>query len=55
MIIGTFNIRGGCSLLKRRRIHQIITKGGADMFLIQERKMQNCSVAAAKAFGAPRG
>ncbi|XP_058775615.1 uncharacterized protein LOC131649887 [Vicia villosa] len=39
MIIGSLNIRGGGSSAKRRRIHQLIVKGNADIFLIQESKL----------------
>ncbi|XP_058783058.1 uncharacterized protein LOC131657708 [Vicia villosa] len=39
MIVGSLNIRGGCSILKRRRISNIIKKGLADVFLIQETKV----------------
>src|SRR4051812_36801665 len=38
MIIGTMNIRGGGSSLKRKRVRSIITKGKADIFMIQETK-----------------
>lgn len=40
MIIGSFNIRGGGSLIKRKRIGQIVKKGNADIFLIQESKVE---------------
>ncbi|XP_058742024.1 uncharacterized protein LOC131614460 [Vicia villosa] len=48
MIVGTLNIREGCSTVKKRRIHQIITKGEADIFLMQETKLRICSVATAR-------
>lgn len=44
MIIGSFNIRGGGSVVKRRRICQIIKKGNADIFHIQETKFGDISV-----------
>ncbi|XP_058741852.1 uncharacterized protein LOC131614256 [Vicia villosa] len=50
MIIGSFNIRGGCIYVKRRRIHQIISKGRADLFLLQETKLKSCSESTAKSF-----
>ncbi|XP_058752845.1 uncharacterized protein LOC131626046 [Vicia villosa] len=43
MIIGTFNIRGGGSLIKRKRISKIIREGRADVFLIQESKLETVS------------
>ncbi|XP_058755940.1 uncharacterized protein LOC131629163 [Vicia villosa] len=46
---------GGCSLVKRRRIHQIITSGKADVFLIQETKLRSCSEATAKSFWCEEG
>ncbi|XP_058767333.1 uncharacterized protein LOC131641013 [Vicia villosa] len=39
MINGSFNIRGGGSILKRKRVSQILIKGKADIFLIQESKL----------------
>ncbi|XP_058741064.1 uncharacterized protein LOC131613407 [Vicia villosa] len=50
MIIGSFNIRGGCSYVKRRRIHQIIINGKANVFLLQETKLKSCSDLIAKSF-----
>ncbi|XP_058774884.1 uncharacterized protein LOC131649153 [Vicia villosa] len=50
MIIGSFNIRGVCSFIKRRRIHQIISNGKADVFLIQETKLKSCTDSTAKSF-----
>ncbi|XP_058775462.1 uncharacterized protein LOC131649721 [Vicia villosa] len=41
MIIGTFNIRGGGSYVKRRHILHSIDKGKADIFLIQETKLSS--------------
>ncbi|XP_058784882.1 uncharacterized protein LOC131659750 [Vicia villosa] len=39
MIIGSLNIRRGGSLLKRKRISKIIKEGNAEIFLIQESKL----------------
>src|SRR4051812_39050041 len=50
MIVGTFNIRGRGSLIKRKRIRSIINKGRANFFLIQESKMADVSVSVAKSF-----
>ncbi|XP_058746651.1 uncharacterized protein LOC131619583 [Vicia villosa] len=41
MIIGSLNVRGCGNALKRRRITDIIKKGNADMFFIQESKLSN--------------
>ncbi|CAK8534100.1 unnamed protein product [Lathyrus sativus] len=35
----SFNVRGCCSSIKRRRLTQIIQRGNADIFLIQETKV----------------
>lgn len=43
MIIDTFNIRGGGSIIKQKRICSIINKGKADFFLTQEAKMETLS------------
>ncbi|XP_058765457.1 uncharacterized protein LOC131638920 [Vicia villosa] len=43
MIIGSLNIKGGGSSAKRRRIHHLIVKGNADIFLIQESKFATVS------------
>ncbi|XP_058775213.1 uncharacterized protein LOC131649469 [Vicia villosa] len=40
MIIGTLNIRGGGSSVKRKRINKIIKEGRAEVFLIQESKLE---------------
>lgn len=40
MIVGIFNIRGGGSRIKRKRIISIIQKGKENMFLVQETKMK---------------
>lgn len=40
MIIGSLNIRGGGSLLKRNCINKIIKAGNADVFLLQETKLE---------------
>src|SRR4051812_1247954 len=40
MIVGSLNIRGGGNLIKRRRISSIIAKGKADIFMIQESKLE---------------
>ncbi|XP_058774615.1 uncharacterized protein LOC131648899 [Vicia villosa] len=48
MIIGSFNIRGGGSSVKRKRIKSIISKGRADFFLIQETKLNVVSDAVAR-------
>lgn len=45
MIIGSFNIRGGGSVLKRKRISKIIKEGRADIFLIQESQMDSVELA----------
>lgn len=50
MIIGSFNIRGGVSALKRSRINSIISKGKADVFLIQETKVVSMSDKVARSF-----
>ncbi|XP_058775485.1 uncharacterized protein LOC131649744 [Vicia villosa] len=50
MIIGSLNIRGGCSVLKRGRISNIIKKGLADIFLIQETKVVDMKDDIAKSF-----
>lgn len=40
MNIVTYNIRGGKSSQKRRRIHENVMKGGAKMWFLQETKLQ---------------
>src|SRR4051812_25887922 len=40
MIIGTYNIRGGGSLVKRRRIGSLLRKEKPDVMLIQETKLK---------------
>ncbi|XP_058784973.1 uncharacterized protein LOC131659865 [Vicia villosa] len=50
MIIGSLNIRGAGSSAKRRRIHQLIVKGNADIFLIQESKLAAVSNSIAFSF-----
>ncbi|XP_058741846.1 uncharacterized protein LOC131614250 [Vicia villosa] len=50
MIIGSLNVRGGGSLLKRRRINSIINKGKADIFVIQETKVMLMEESIAKSF-----
>lgn len=55
MIMGSFNIRGGCSYVKRRRIHQIICIGKADVFLLQETKRKECFVSTARSFWSKDG
>lgn len=55
MIIGKFNIRGGCSFMKRRHIHQIISTGKAGIFLIQGKKLKSCSVSTARSFWREEG
>ncbi|XP_058746783.1 uncharacterized protein LOC131619733 [Vicia villosa] len=50
MILGTLNIRGGGSRIKRKRISGIINKRGADMFLIHETKMEDVPEAIAMSF-----
>lgn len=50
MIIGSQNIKGGGSKLKRRRICSIIWKGKADIFLIQETKISNMEDFIARSF-----
>ncbi|XP_058762006.1 uncharacterized protein LOC131635401 [Vicia villosa] len=44
MIIGSFNIRGGGNLIKRKRIAQIVKNGKEDIFLIQESKLETVDV-----------
>lgn len=47
IIKGSLNIRGGCNSLKRRRINYLISKGNADVFLLQETKLsylQECII-----------
>lgn len=48
MIIGSLNIRGGGSSVKRRRINQIIVKAG--FFLIQETKFNSIFIVTAGSF-----
>ncbi|XP_058726991.1 uncharacterized protein LOC131598402 [Vicia villosa] len=43
MIIGTLNIRGGGSWIKRKHICSIIQKGKADVFFLQETKLSSIS------------
>ncbi|XP_058751351.1 uncharacterized protein LOC131624428 [Vicia villosa] len=50
MIIGSMNIRGGGSSLKRRRVNSIIKKGKADIFMIQETKIKDFKDYFAKSF-----
>lgn len=50
MIIGSFNIRGGGILVKRRRISHTIAKGKAVFFLIQETKLVLLSLSLAHSF-----
>ncbi|XP_058765704.1 uncharacterized protein LOC131639219 [Vicia villosa] len=50
MIVGTFNIRGGGSLIKRKWINSIIANGKTDMFLLQEIKFKVVSDSVAKSF-----
>ncbi|XP_058741814.1 uncharacterized protein LOC131614210 [Vicia villosa] len=50
MIIGTLNIRGGGSLIKRKRVNNIICKGRADFFMIQETKLEDISETLAESF-----
>lgn len=40
MIIGTFNIRGRGSKLKRKKISQIISFGTTYIFMFQESKLE---------------
>lgn len=48
MIIGSFNVRRGGNTLKIRRISDIIKKGEANIFLIQETKLTNLNELLAK-------
>src|SRR4051812_38302240 len=48
MIVGSFNIRGGGSLIKRKKIRSLITRGRADFFLLQETKIKEVSEALVK-------
>ncbi|XP_058766616.1 uncharacterized protein LOC131640222 [Vicia villosa] len=50
MIIGSFNIRGGGGSAKRRRISNIISRGKADIFLLQETKLKSYSIGLANSF-----
>lgn len=50
MIMDSLNIRGACSVVRRWRIHQIICKGKAEVFLIQETKLKECSASTARSF-----
>ncbi|XP_058766319.1 uncharacterized protein LOC131639895 [Vicia villosa] len=50
MIIETFNIRGGGSYIKRKRISGIIRKGQEDVFLLQETKLEDVPELVAKIF-----
>ncbi|XP_058775200.1 uncharacterized protein LOC131649456 [Vicia villosa] len=50
MIIGSLNVRGGGSLVKRRRISSIISRGMDDIFVIQETKICRMEEAIAKSF-----
>lgn len=49
MIVGSFNIRGGGSSIKRRVSH-IICKENTDLFLVQERKQGIISDLVASSF-----
>lgn len=40
MIIRSLNIRGSGSKLKQNKISQVISMGNADLFLIQETKLE---------------
>ncbi|XP_058741999.1 uncharacterized protein LOC131614433 [Vicia villosa] len=50
MIIGSLNIRGGGSWIKRKRISCIIQRGKADVFFIQESKLRSVSDIVARSF-----
>lgn len=50
MIIGTLNIREGGSLVKRKRVSSIISKGKADIFFIQESKLKKVNEDMAMSF-----
>lgn len=50
MIMGTFNIRGGGSLITWKRISRIICNGREDMFLIQETELKEVSESVANIF-----
>ncbi|XP_058763936.1 uncharacterized protein LOC131637356 [Vicia villosa] len=50
MIIGSFNIREGGRLIKRKRIGQIVKNGKADIFLIQESKLESVDVGIINSF-----
>lgn len=50
MIVGSFNIRGGVSTVKRKMISHIINRGKDDMFLIQETKLADVSIDLARNF-----
>lgn len=50
MIIGSFNIRGGGNVLKRRRIKSLILKCNTEGFMVQEKKITNLKDFVAKSF-----
>ncbi|XP_058783711.1 uncharacterized protein LOC131658435 [Vicia villosa] len=50
MIIGSLNIRGGGSWIKRKRISCIIQRGKADVFFLQESKLSSVSEDVARSF-----
>lgn len=51
MIVGRFNIRGGGSLVKQKRIRSLISQGRANFFIIQETKLQDVSDSIAMSLG----
>ncbi|XP_058774258.1 uncharacterized protein LOC131648524 [Vicia villosa] len=50
MIIGSLNIRGGVSALNRRRIDEVIRRGKAEIFLLQETKITSLNEEVARSF-----
>lgn len=50
MIIGILNIRGGGSIIKRKRIGRIIKERKVDVFMMQETKMEEISELGANRF-----
>ncbi|XP_058746530.1 uncharacterized protein LOC131619457 [Vicia villosa] len=54
-MVGSLNIRGGGSRIKRRGVSHIIKKGKADIFLIQETKLPLVSHSVAKSFWGSEG
>lgn len=50
MIVGSFNIMGSGSSINHKRISLIINRGEADMFLVQEMKLEDVSIEMTRKF-----